>query len=99
VVKGLENNPEVIEAQSGNNLEENKKYIFGKQLELLMLQFVNENFDFYKSVSDGDQKRYFQDVLYANFKKKYNNGEIPMNLKLYDREGGDLDIVAEDSPS
>ena len=65
----------------------------------IFLSYVNDNFDFYKAVSQGDQKNLVTDTLYQNLKKKWDKVDIPINLKLYDRKGGDLDMVAEDGGS
>ncbi len=98
VEKRLENSDELHESFKGNNTEENKKYVFDKIMQNIFLSYVNDNFDFYKAVSSGDQKYFVTDILYQNFKKKWDKGDIPINLNLYDREGGDLDMVAEDGP-
>ena len=61
----------------------------------IFLSYVNDNFDFYKAVSSGDQKNFVSDTLYQNFKKKWEKGEVPIDPNLYDL-GGEMDIAAED---
>lgn len=95
VEKRIEKSDELKEAFQGNNTEEGKKYVFDKIMKDIFLSYVNDNLDFYKAVSQGDQKNYVTEVLFNNFKKKWDRGEIPINPKLY-KEGGDMGMAAED---
>ena len=63
---------QLIESFQGNNTEENKKYVFDKIMQNIFLSYVNDNFDFYKAVSQGDQKNFVTDILYQNFKGDSN---------------------------
>ena len=50
--KRLVDNPEIEKYMTGNNSDENKRNYFKQQFEDLMVDYVNERFDFYKKMDD-----------------------------------------------
>ena len=74
VAKRLEENEAIQESFEGDNSESNRKFIFQKVLDEIFLSYVNDNFDFYKKITQGKQKDFIGEVLYQNFKQRYEQG-------------------------
>lgn len=75
VAKRLEQNEAIQQSFEGDNSESNRKFIFQKVLDEIFLSYVNDNFDFYKKITQGKQKDFIGEVLYQNFKERYGKGD------------------------
>lgn len=76
VEKRLEQHEEIHQSFAGDNSESNRKYIFEKALDEIFLSYVNDHFEFYKRITQGKQKEVVKEVLYQNFKRRFERGEI-----------------------
>ena len=67
--KKLDENPDVSKYMSGNNSEENKKNYFKKQFEDMMVDYINDRFDFYKKMDDNpSMKNHIFQMMYKDYK-------------------------------
>ena len=70
VTKRLVENPEIEKYMSGNNSEDNKRDYFKKQFEGLLVDYVNERFDFYKKMDDNpEMKNLIFQLIYKDYQK------------------------------
>ena len=97
VDRRIEANEELIQSFAGNNTEEGRRFIFTKIMEQIFLSYVNDNFDFYKAVTQGEQKNFVTEALYENFRTKWRKGQIPVSDRSYklDDPPGSIGIAAE----
>ena len=54
-----------------DNSESNRKFVFQKVLSKIFLSYVNDNFDFYKKITQGKQKDVVKEMMYQNFKERF----------------------------
>jgi len=71
VARRLEQSEEIQESFKGDNSESNRKFIFQKVLDEIFLSYVNDNFDFYKKITQGKQKDVVMEMMYQTLKEKY----------------------------
>lgn len=72
--KKLNENPDVERYMKGENTEENKKNYFKQQVEGMMVDYINERFDFYKKMDDNpSMKNLIFQILYQEYKNKDQN--------------------------
>lgn len=76
VVKRGEQNEEIKQAFQNDNSEANRKFIVEKVIDQIFLSYVNDNFDFYKAVTQGQQKEFVMEVLYEAFKDRFGRGKV-----------------------
>jgi type I restriction enzyme, R subunit len=74
--KRLEQHEDIHLAFAGDNSESNRKFIFEKALDEIMLSYVNDHFEFYKHITQGRQKDAVKEILYQNLKRRIERGEI-----------------------
>ena len=68
--KRLVDNPEIEKYMTGNNSDENKRNYFKQQFEDLMVDYVNERFDFYKKMDDNpSMKNLIFQMIYSDYQK------------------------------
>ena len=68
--KRLVDNPEIEKYMTGNNSDENKRNYFKQQFEDLMVDYVNERFDFYKKMDDNpSMKNLIFQLIYSDYQK------------------------------
>jgi len=68
--KRLVDNPEIEKYMTGNNSDENKRNYFKQQFEDLMVDYVNERFDFYKKMDDNpSMKNLIFQMIYSDYVK------------------------------
>jgi len=71
--KRLVDNPEIGKYMSGSNSEDNKRDYFKKQFEDLMVDYVNERFDFYKKMDENpSMKNLIFQLIYSDYQKSIN---------------------------
>ena len=72
--KRLMDDPEVEKYMNGDNSEENKKTYFKQQFDGMMVDYVNDRFDFYKKMEDNQSmKNMILKMMYEDYQK----GEQP----------------------
>ena len=62
--------PEVGKYMNGNNTEDNKRNYFKQQFEGMMIDFINERFDFYKKM---DENPSMKNLIFQMMYKDYQN--------------------------
>ena len=63
-------NPEIVKYMTGDNTDDNKRNYFKEQFEGLMVDYVNERFDFYKKMEDNpDMKNMIFQLIYSGYQK------------------------------
>jgi len=68
--KRLVDNPEIGKYMTGNNSDENKRNYFKKQFEDMMVDYVNERFDFYKKMDDNpSMKSLIFQLIYSDYQR------------------------------
>lgn len=77
--KRLEDDPEVKKCMNGDNTEENKKHYFKEQFEEMMLNYVNERFDFYKKINENPPMK---ELIFQEIYKNYNNQIIEQRSSI-----------------
>ena len=69
--KRLIEDPEVEKYMNGNNTEDNKRNFFKQQFEGMMIDYINERFDFYKKMDDNpSMKNLIFQMMYKDFQNK-----------------------------
>jgi type I restriction enzyme R subunit len=69
--KRLVEDPEVEKYMNGNNTEENKKNFFKQQFDGMMIDYINERFDFYKKMDDNpSMKSLIFQMMYKDYQNK-----------------------------
>ena len=64
----LVTDPEIIRYMNGQNTEDNKKNFFKEQFEGLMVDYINERFDFYKKMDENPSvKNHIFKMMYENY--------------------------------
>ena len=67
----LVEDPEVEKYMNGNNTEENKKNFFKQQFDGMMIDYINERFDFYKKMDDNpSMKSLIFQMMYKDYQTK-----------------------------
>ncbi len=69
VYKRISTDPNVIKVMEGDNSESNKKQYWDEMLSKLFLDYVNDNFDFYRTVESPEKKPLISDVMYKHYRK------------------------------
>ena len=68
--KRLEENLEIEKYMTGDNTDENKQNYFKQQFDGLMLDYVNERFEFYKKMEDNPNvKNMIFKKMYADYQQ------------------------------
>ena len=66
--KKLIEDPEVEKYMNGNNTEDNKKNFFKEQFDGMMVDYVNDRFEFYKKMEDNpSMKNLIFNMMYKDF--------------------------------
>lgn len=69
--KRLIDDPEVQKYMKGDNTEDNKQSFFKQQFEGMMIDYINERFDFYKKMDDNpSMKNLIFQMMYKDYKTK-----------------------------
>ena len=69
--KRLMDDPEVEKYMKGNNTEENKRNFFKEQFDGMMIDYINERFDFYKKMDDNpSMKNLIFQMMYNDYQKQ-----------------------------
>lgn len=69
--KRLIDDPEVEKYMKGDNTEDNKQSFFKQQFEGLMIDYINERFDFYKKMDDNpSMKNLIFQMMYKDYKNQ-----------------------------
>ena len=64
----LVTDPEIIKYMSGQNTEDNKKNFFKEQFDGMMVDYINERFDFYKKMDENPSvKNHIFKMMYDNY--------------------------------
>ena len=64
----LVTDPEIIKYMNGQNTEENKKNFFKEQFDGLMVDYINERFEFYKKMDENPSvKNHIFKMMYENY--------------------------------
>ena len=64
----LVTDPEIIKYMNGQNTEDNKKNFFKEQFDGLMVDYINERFDFYKKMDENPSvKNHIFKMMYENY--------------------------------
>jgi type I restriction enzyme R subunit len=72
--KRLIDDPEVHKYMNGDNTEDNKQTFFKQQFEGMMVDFINERFDFYKKMDDNPSMK---NLIFKMMYKDYQNQKFP----------------------
>jgi len=68
LTKRLVENDEIDKYMSGNNSEDNKKHFFKEQFDGMMVDYINEKFDFYKKMDDNpSMKNLIFQMMYKDY--------------------------------
>lgn len=74
--KRLVENPEIEKYMTGQNTDENKKNYFRQQFEGLMVDYVNERFEFYKKMEDNpNMKNMIFQKMYSDYQQSQGADE------------------------
>ena len=74
--KRLEDNPEIEKYMTGENTDENKQNYFRQQFEGLMIDYVNERFEFYKKIEDNPSiKNMIFQKMYSDYQQSERSSE------------------------
>ena len=69
--KRLIDDPEVEKYMKGSNTEENKRNFFKEQFDGMMIDYINERFDFYKKMDDNpSMKNLIFQMMYSDYQKQ-----------------------------
>ena len=68
--KRLIDDPEVQKYMKGDNTEDNKQSFFKQQFEGMMIDYINERFDFYKKMDDNPSMK---NLIFQTMYKDYKN--------------------------
>jgi type I restriction enzyme R subunit len=69
--KRLIDDPEVQKYMKGDNTEDNKQSFFKQQFEGMMIDYINERFDFYKKMDDNpSMKNLIFQMMYKDYKNQ-----------------------------
>ena len=60
---------EVQKVMEGDNSEANKKQFWNEMMSKIFLEYINDNFDFYKTVESPQNKPLITDITYQHYKK------------------------------
>ena len=59
---------------TGNNTEDNKRSFFKEQFDEMMVDYINERFDFYKKMDDNpSMKNAIFQMMYQHYKGEQSN--------------------------
>ncbi|MCP9762977.1 type I restriction endonuclease subunit R [Lacihabitans soyangensis] len=72
VYKRMSQSEEVQKVMQGDNSEANKKQYWNDMLSRFFLEYVNDNFDFYKTVESPDKKPIIADLMLRQFLRGNN---------------------------
>ena len=89
LLKKIEDVDDLQKTFETDNAEENKRHQFNLVLPSLLLSYVIDNLDFW-NVSTGSQKEFVFGLLYKNYKRKWERGEINREVQKYYR--GEIDF-------
>ena len=78
LTKRLVENPEIDKYMGGNNSEDNKKNFFKEQFEGMMIDYINEKFDFYKKMDDNPSMK---NLIFQEMYKNYHGQKIKSQQK------------------
>ena len=67
IEKRLQVNEELKKVHLGDNTESNRKYVFKKVFDEVVLSLLEDNIDFYKTVTEKNRNEYLIDVMYQNY--------------------------------
>ena len=70
--------PEIIKYMNGQNTEDNKKNFFKEQFDGLMVDYINERFDFYKKMDDNPSMK---NLIFQEMYKNYHGQKIKSQQK------------------
>ncbi|URQ86303.1 type I restriction endonuclease subunit R [Pseudoalteromonas sp. SCSIO 43088] len=71
--KRLIDDPEVGKYMNGNNTEDNKRNFFKQQFEGMMIDYINERFDFYKKMDDNpSMKNLIFQTMYKDYQTQHS---------------------------
>lgn len=72
--KRLIDDPEVQKYMKGDNTEDNKQSFFKQQFEGMMIDYINERFDFYKKMDDNpSMKNLIFQMMYKDYKNQQSD--------------------------
>ena len=64
----------------GDNTEENKKNFFKQQFNEVMVDYVNDRFEFYKKMDENQEmKNMIFQMMYSDYKKQHNPSGLQSN--------------------
>ena len=58
---------DIQKVMKGDNSEANKKQFWNEMMSKIFLEYINDNFDFYKTVESADKKPIIADIMYQHF--------------------------------
>ena len=69
--------PEVSKFMKGDNTEENKKNFFKQQFNDVMVDYVNDRFEFYKKMDENQEmKNMIFQMMYSDYQKQHNSSVL-----------------------
>ena len=69
VFKRMSTDPSILKVMEGDNSETNKRKFWDEMLSKLFLEYVNDNFEFYRTVESPEKKPLISDTMYTHFQK------------------------------
>lgn len=76
--KRLIDDPEVQKYMKGDNTEDNKQSFFKQQFEGMMIDYINERFDFYKKMDDNPSMK---NLIFQMMYKDYKTQQVGSDLR------------------
>ena len=87
IMDGLNGNHELAKIMKGDNTEDNKKSFFNQKFDGVVIDCINEHFNFYKKMDDNPlMKSLIRDLMYEGYKRELY-GSIE-NEKSFERAVG-----------
>jgi len=70
VQRRLIEDSELMKVHLGDNTESNKRHVFNKVFDRILLGLVDENLNFFKKLTEPNRNKYVKDVLFGDYVKK-----------------------------
>jgi len=70
VQRRLIDDSELLKVHMGDNTESNKRHVFNKVFDRILLGLVDDNLNFFKKLTEPNRNKYVKDVLFGDYVKK-----------------------------
>lgn len=69
VYKRIISDEQILKVMQGDNSESNKRQFFEESKSKIVLEYLNDNFEFYKNIESSQHKAIITDIMYQQFKR------------------------------